>query len=62
MNYPLKKTEEEWKAKHNIQNYGKGGKTEKGQGKGAIFAIAREIRKPGEKWQDAVARAGKLNK
>lgn len=55
-------TEEEWKAKHNIQNYGKGGKTEKGQGKGAIFAIAREIRKPGEKWQDAVARAGKLNK
>lgn len=55
-------TLEEWKAKHNIQNYGKGGKTEKGQGKGAIFAIAKEIRKPGEKWQDAVARAGKLNK
>lgn len=55
-------TLEEWKAKHNIQNYGKGGATEKGQGKGAIFAIAKEIRKPGEKWQDAVARAGKLNK
>lgn len=41
-------------------NYKKGGKT--GVGKGAIFAIAKEIRKPGEKWQDAVARAGKLNK
>lgn len=55
-------TIEEWKEKHNIQNYGKGGQTAKGKGKGAIFAIAREIRKPGEKWQEAVARAGKLNK
>jgi len=55
-------TIEEWKAKHNIQNYGKGGKTDKEDTRGANFRLAREIRKPGEKWQDAVSRATKMLK
>jgi len=50
---------EELKAKHSVSNYGKGGKTE-GKGKGAIFEKAKQIRKPGEKWQDAVKRASQL--
>ena len=50
---------EELKAKHGVSNYGKGGKTE-GKGKGAIFETAKKIRKPGEKWQDAVKRASQL--
>ena len=53
---------EELKAKHSVSNYGKGGKTDKEDPRGANFRLAKEIRQPGERWQDAVSRATKMLK